>query len=55
MSGILRHKGTLKTELFEPIKDFPLSSEAKLQTKMDKNEIFKAVNLIPMYRHIEFY
>ena len=41
-------KGTLKTKIFWPIKGFWLSSEAKLQTKMDKNDFFKAVNPIPI-------
>ena len=61
VSGIPRHKfrvptkGTLKTKIFQPTKGFCLSSEAKSQTKMDKNEFLKVVNLIPMYRHMEFY
>ena len=46
VSGILRHKfrvptkGTLKTKVFWPINGFWLSSEARSQTKMDKNYFF---------------
>ena len=61
VSGILRHKfrvptkGTLKTKIFWPTKGVWLSSEARSQTKMHKNYFFKAVNPIPIYRHMEFY
>ena len=61
VSGISRHKfrvptkGTLKTKIFWPTKGAWLSSEVRLQTKMDKNYFFNAVNPIPMYRHMEFY
>ena len=61
VSGILRHKfrvptkGTLKTKIFWPTKGGWLSSEPRSQTKMHKNYFFKAVNPIPMYRHMKFY
>ena len=34
---------------------FWLFLDAKSQTKMDKNDLFMAVNLLPMYKHREFY